>query len=80
MGKFKSLVDTRLEAFRRAYGIFDDVRVSYCPDKEVDFRKGIETVIIPLVSFLEEGVRIPMSKLLINFLRKFKICPDQCTL
>ena len=79
MGKFKSLVDTRLVASRKVYGIPDDVGVSYCLDKEVDFRKGLETMIIPLVSFVEEGVRIPISKLLTNFLRKFKICRDQCT-
>lgn len=76
MGKFKSPVDTRLEAFRRAYGILDDVRVSYCPVKEVDFRKRLETMIIPLVSSVEEGVMTPMSKLFTNFLRKFKIFPN----
>ena len=36
-------------------------------------------MIIPLVSFKEGGVRIPLGKLMINFLRHFKLCPNQYT-
>nr|POE84248.1 hypothetical protein CFP56_73121 [Quercus suber] len=54
MGKFKSFVDT-LEGlfwFRRAYGIHDNVGVSYCPDSEVDVVKGEGKVVMPLVAIL----------------------------
>ena len=36
-------------------------------------------MIIPLVSFKEGGVRIPLGKLMTNFLRHFKLCPNQYT-
>jgi len=49
IGKFKSLVDTsnRLAAFRRAYVIPDNARVSFCHEDDVDVRRGIKTIIIP---------------------------------
>lgn len=51
MGKFKPMVDSlkRLVEFHRAYGILGDVRVSYCPELEVDFVKREGRVVIPLV-------------------------------
>ena len=57
MSRFRSLVDTpkRLAIFRANYGIPNDVKVSYCPDDYVDFRRRIETVIIPLFAFIEGG-------------------------
>lgn len=63
--------------FKRVYRILEDVEVRYCPDSEVI--KGEGRVIIPLVALVEGGVRIPISKLLTNFFRHFKVCPDQCT-
>ena len=57
MGKFKSFVDMPegLFWFRRAYGIPDNVGVSYCPDSEVDFVKREAKVVMPLVAFVEGG-------------------------
>ena len=81
MWKFKSMVDMpeRLTEFKRVYGIPENVKVRYCPKSEVVFSRGEGRVIIPLVMFVEGGVRIPMSKLLTNFLKHFKVFPDQCT-
>lgn len=81
MGKFKSMVDTpeRLVEFKRPYEIPEDVEVSYCPESEVEFSRGEGRVIIPLVAFVKGEVRIPMNRLLTNFLRHFKVFPDQCT-
>ena len=81
MGKFKSMVDTpeRLVEFKRAYNILEDVEVRYCLEFEVILSRGEERVVIPLVAFIEGGVKIPISALLTNFLRHFKVCLDQCT-
>lgn len=80
MGKFKSLVDTPdgFAMFRTNYSIPDDVGVSYFLDSEIDFSKGLETIVIPLVAFQEGGVKIRMSRLLTNFLRNFIKSLDQC--
>ena len=69
----------RLTEFKRVYEIPKNVKVRYCPKSEVVFSRGEGRVIIPLETFVEGGVRIPMSKLLTNFLTHFKVCPDQCT-
>lgn len=76
MGRYISLVDTPkgLTTYTANYGNLDNIGVCYCLDEEVDFRRGIEMVIIPLVAIVKGGVRILMSKLLTNFLRYFKIC------
>ena len=78
MGKFKSMVDTpeTLVEFKRVYEILEDVEVSYCFKSEVEFSRGEGRVIIPLVALVKGEVRIPMSKVLTNFLRHFKVYPD----
>ena len=80
-GKFRSIVDIakRLATFRVRYDI-PNVGVSYCHEDDVNIRRRIETMIIPLVAFKEGGLRIPLGKLMTYFLRHFKLCPDQSTL
>lgn len=84
MGKSKSMVDTfeRLVEFWGVYEIPENVRLSYCPEFEVEFSRGEGKGIIPLVTFVKGGggvVRIPLNKLLTDCLRNFKVCPDQYT-
>ena len=81
MSRFKSMVDTpkRLDVFRATYGIPDDIGVRYIPDADIKVSKKLEIVVIPLMAFVEGGVRILMSKLLTKFLRHFELNPDQCT-
>ena len=81
MGKFKSMVDTpeRLMEFRRRYNIPDDVEVRHCLKSKVILLRREGTVVNPLVAIVEGGVRIPMSDLLTNFLRHFKVFPNQST-
>ena len=75
------MVDTHesLRKFRRKYNFPEDVEVRYCPKSETILSKGEGRVVIPLVAIVGGGFRIPMSDLLTNFLRHFKVCPDQCT-
>ena len=64
---------------RLKYNFPDDVGVRYCLKDEAILSRGEGRVVLPLVAIVEGGVRIPMSDLLANFLRHFKVCPDQCT-
>lgn len=70
----------RLAKFRKTYNIPDDVEVRYCLESEVILLRREDRVVIPIVAVVEGGVRIPMSDLLTNFLRHFKVCLDQYTL
>ena len=73
------MVDNPESLRRREYNFLKDVEVEYCPESKAILSWGEGKVVIPLVAIVEGGVRIPMSDLLTNFLRYFKICPDQCT-
>ena len=64
--------------FRRKYNFLEDVELEYCPEFEAILSRGEVKVVIPLVAIVKGGVRIPMSDLVTNFLRHFKIFPDQC--
>ena len=81
MGKFKSMVDTpeKLAEFRRKYNFLEDVEVRYCSEDKAILSRGEDRVVLPLIAVVERGVKIPMSDLLTNFIRHFKVCPDQCT-
>ena len=82
MGRFKYLVDTEegMKNFRAKYNILPHVGVRYTTQGEwFDERKTAE-VVIPMISFIEGGMTIPMSALTRNFLRYFRLSPTQCAL
>ena len=51
----------------------------HCPKSGAIFLRKEGRVVVPWVVFVQGGVRIPVSKLLTNFLRHFKVCLDRCT-
>ena len=75
------MVDTpkSLGEFRRKCNFPDDVEVRYFPESEAILSRREGRVVIPFVAIVEGGVRIPMSDMLTNFLRHFKVYPNQCT-
>ena len=80
MGKFSQLVSTpaQIATFKVKYNIPQDVEIRPCEDGWVAKNRGHMRVVIPMVAFVKGGFRIPMSDLFINFLKHFKLCPDQC--
>ena len=79
MGRFKYLVDSKegMKNFRTKYNIPPHVGVRYAIQGEcIDERKTRE-VVIPIISFIEGGMIIPMGTLTRNFLRFFRLSPTQ---
>ena len=77
MGRFKHLVDSEkgMKKFRTKYRIPPSVVVRYTAEGEwVDDRKTRE-VVIPMITFIEGGMTIPMGFLTRNFLRFFRLSP-----
>ena len=77
MGRFKHLVDSEegMKKFRTKYKIPPSVVVKYAAEGEwVDDRKTRE-VVIPMITFIEGGITIPMAFLTRNFLRFFRLSP-----
>lgn len=42
-------------------------------------KRPIGVVVIPMIDFIEGGMRIPIDKVMRDFLLFFRICPTQCS-
>ena len=47
--------------------------------KEWHFRRNEGEVVIPLIAFIEGGMRIPMGPVMRDYLRHFRLATIQCT-
>ena len=80
MGRFAHLVDSpaSIEGFRALYHIPRGVSLRYCsPGEWLTHRKEGE-VVIPMITFIERGMRLPMDKVAKDYLIAHKLCPHQC--
>ena len=77
MRKFKCLVTSEdgMRSFRAKYKIPPTVGMRYAAQGEwVDARKTRE-VVIPMITFIEGGMTIPMGTINRNYLRFFRLSP-----
>ena len=77
MGRFKCLVESEedRERFRAKYRIPPTVGIRYAFQREwVDDRKEGE-VVIPMITFIEVGMTIPMGNITRSYLRFFRLSP-----
>ena len=80
MGRFKHLVDspTGIKGFRAKYHISQEVALRYCaPDRIVTDRRE-EEVVIPMITFIEEGMTFPMGRVTRDYLLHHRLCHHQC--
>ena len=72
MGRFKYLVDSPalIEVFKEKYHIPQDVSLRYCPPKGIAFDREMGEVVIPMISFIEGGMTLPMGRITRDYLRK----------
>ena len=80
MGKFKRLVESEkgMEGFRTKYRIPPMMGMRYAAYGEwVDARKTGE-VVIPMITFIEGGMTIPVGNIIRDYLRFFRLSPTQC--
>ena len=63
MGRFKKLVELEeaMEKFIVDYRIPSTVGLRYCKEGEWQFMRQEGKVMIPIIAFLEGGMRIPMG-------------------
>ena len=73
MGRFKSLVESEeaMEKFIADYRIPSTVDLRYCKKGEWHFMRQGGEVVIPIITFLERGMRIPMGLVMRDYLRHF---------
>ena len=70
MGKLKKLVETEaaMEKFIADYRIPHNVGLRYCEEGEWHFRRRTGEVVIPILAFIEGGVRISMGPVMRDYL------------
>ena len=80
MGRFAHLVDspTSIEGFRALYHISRGVSLRYCSLSEWLTHKNEGEVIIPIIAFLERGMRLPMGNMTRDYLIAHRLCLHQC--
>ena len=80
MGRFKRLVESKkvMEKFIAGYRIPNTVGLRYCKEGEWHFMRQEGEVVIPIITFLEGGTRIPMGPVMRDYLRHFQLAPIQC--
>ena len=77
MGKLKKLVkiEEGMKKFIADYRIPLSVGLRYCKEGEWHFRRKTSEVVIPILAFIEGGVRIPMGPVMRDYLRHFRLAP-----
>ena len=77
MGRFKRLVESEeaMEKFIADYRIPNIVGLRYCKEGEWHIMRQKGEVVIPIIAFLEGGMRIPMGPVMRDYLRHFRLAP-----
>ena len=80
MGRFKKLVklEEAMEEFVADYKIPNNVGLRYCKEGDWHIMRREGEVVIPIISFLEWGMRLPMRPVVRDYLRHFRLAPIQC--
>ena len=80
MGRFVCLVDSPkgLESFRARYRITPKVAIKYCKEGEWHEERQEREVVIPMIVFIEVGMRILMGTVTKDYLRPHRLASTQC--
>ena len=79
MGRFERLVKSPafIEMFKEKYHIPQEISIQYCSPEGLAFDWEVEEVIIPMIAFIEGGMIIPMGRIIRDYLRSHRLCPQQ---
>ena len=82
MGRFAYLVDSaeNIESFKAQHRVLSGVSIRYCKEGEWPEKRQEGEVVIPMIAFIEGGMRIPMGTVTRDYLRPHRLAPTQCAL
>ena len=80
MGRFKYLVDSPalIEIFKDKYHIPQEVSLRYCSPEGLASDREVGEVTIPMISFIEGRMTLPMGRITRDYLCNHRLCPQQC--
>ena len=67
-----------MEGFRAKYCILLGVGLEYCSSDQILTKRGTRQVAIPMITFIEGGMTIPMGRITRDYLRGHRLAPHQC--
>ena len=75
--RLRKLVDTEgaMNKFIVDYKIPSNVSVRHCKTGEWHYKRQTGEVVIPVIAFVEGGMRIPMGPVTRGYLRHFRLAP-----
>ena len=78
--RLRKLVDTEetMNKFIADYRIPPNVSLRHCKMGEWHYKRETSEVVIPVLAFVEGGMRIPMGPVTKDYLRHFRLAPTQC--
>ena len=65
-------------SFRAQYRIPPNVDLRYCEEGEWFERRRVGEVVIPMIAFIEGGMRIPIGRVMRDYLTFYHLAPTQC--
>ena len=68
-----------IEMFKEKYHIPQEVSIRYCSLERLAFDREVGEVTILMITFIEGEMTIPMGRITKNYLRSYRLCPQQCT-
>ena len=80
MGGFKKLVESEetMKKFVADYKIPSNVGLRYYKEGDWHIMRREGEVVIPIIAFLERGMRLLMRPVVKDYLRHFRLAPVQC--
>ena len=82
MGRYSRLVYTAEArvAFRAQYRIPNNVEIRHCEEGEwLVLNRPPESVVIPMITFIEGGMELPMGRVTREYLTNYRLSPTQCS-
>ena len=79
MGRFAYLVDSEegLESFKDRYRILPGVTIRYCKEGQWHDERPDGEVVIPMIAFIERGMRILIGTVTRDYHRTHRLAPTQ---
>ena len=80
MGRFKHSVDfpAGMDGFRDKYHIPQGVGLQYCPADQILTNREDGEAVILMITFIQEGMTLPMGRITRDYLLNHRLCPHQC--
>ena len=67
-----------LESFKARYKISSRVAISYCKEGQWHEERQERETVIPMIAFIEGGMRILMGMVTRDYLRAHRLAPTKC--